>query len=315
MRKMTAAGLVCALSLGLAAWHGRGSREALAAGREATGPQSWFVNIDGATAGSVAQTTQNQTPTSVEQTIAFTPAAMSTPFWDWVNRSVAGQDLRKNVTMVALDFDGKPSIATQLTDASVRSIVFPALNAVDRSAVKLSLTMVAPSLQPLTPQAARAGTPPRSQLLASSFRVNVDGMPTARIATVSAITVTLAPAASPASASSVAAARAASVRSGIDPKTAALAPPSAIKGAGRGNAVTVTPLVVTVAAADAPAFQSWLAAGAVKKNGSVELLSMSLKDTLVKLSLSGLAITRVATDTATSRATVEMSVDGASLSQ
>lgn len=315
MRRISVVGLLGVLVVGSAAWVGGSAEPAYAAGPNTSAPASWFVRMDGATMGGVASTSQSQTSTSVEQTIVFAPMSMSSTFWDWVIRSVAGQDLRKDVRMVGMGMDGKSGVITQqLNGAAVRSVVLPALNAADRSAAKVSVTMVAPSVQAITPEVARSVPPPRATLVASNFRVSIDGMPTSRVASVNAITITLTPGSPAPSTPPAVAARAGAIRTIAAPPSLAGAVPMKVKSE-QSATVAVTPLVLGIAASDAPAFQTWLSSGAAKKTGSIDYLDPSLRGSLLKLSLSGLTVTRVATDTASGRATIELSVDGATLAQ
>jgi len=264
--------------------------------------RSWQLVVDGAPGAFLASAVATQTAESVEETITAAPGSIAPALWSWLAPAVEGQDPRKTATIIGVSVDAKSSSATQLAGASIRKVVFPAL-ATDRAALQIGITLSAPSPSPTT----APGNPerPGPSYLSSNFRLGIDGMPTGRVAAVAPITITMAPQA----------VVTATVRPGIglaafpgSPLAPGVAP---IKTA---PAVTVSPIVVKVALADAPAFQQWLSAAAgTKRNGSVQYLDATMKQGFT-VSLKGLGITRVATDTAASRATIELTADGASLS-
>lgn len=268
----------------------------------------WHLFVDGAPIGPVEQSATNLTGSSAEQMFVVSPAAMSAGFWSWVSPAFAGQDPKRTVTIVGFA-DGRPSIASQLPSASLRSFVLPALDASNRSALTFSLTMSAPSVQQATPLDARAHAASRPWL-ASDYRVEIDGMPTHHVVTVAPITVTF-----PSRPQPSAGMQPLTVGT---PKTVAKANASA-PAIVKGVSATASPLVIKVAASDAPAFQQWLASGAAtKRSGSLKFLGQDLREARLTLSFKALTITKVSTESGpqgpASRATIEMSVDGISLS-
>lgn len=265
--------------------------------------RSWQLVVDGAPGAFLSSATTTQTAAGVEETISAPPGAIEPALWTWLAPAVEGQDPRKTATIIGVSVDAKATTATQLAGASIRKVVFPAVDATDRAPLQIGITLSAPASTPTT----APGNPERSgpSYLSSSFRLGIDGMPTGRAAAVSPITITM----------PVQAVVSATVRPGIGLAArpgAPLAP--GVTPVKTAPGVTVSPITVKVALADAPAFQQWLsAAPGTKRSGSVQYLDVTMKQGFT-VALKSLGITRVTTDTAAGRATIELTADGASVS-
>lgn len=283
------------------------SHDASAATDNRAPTSRWHLFIDGAPVGPVEQSATNLTGSSAEQMLVVSPAAMSAGFWSWISPAFAGQDPKRTVTVVGFA-DARPSIASQLPSASLRTFALPALDASNRSALTFSLTMSAPSVQQATPLDARAHAASRPWL-ASDYRLEIDGMPTNHVVTVAPITVTFPSRPQPSA--------------GMQPVAAGtpkpVAKPNAAATIVKGVSATASPLVIKIAATDAPAFQQWLASGAAtKRGGSLKFLGQDLRESHLSVAFKALSITKVSTETGpqgpSSRASVEMSIEGISLS-
>ena len=266
--------------------------------------RSWQLVVDGAPGAFLSSANATQTAAGVEETIAATPGAIAPALWSWIAPAVDGQDPRRTATIVGVSVDAKTSTATQLAGASIRKIVFPALDAADRAPLQIGITLSAAATTPTT--ASANPERPGPSYLSSNFRLGIDGMPTGRAAAVAPITITMAP-------QEVVTA---TVRPGIGlaaSRLGASLAPGVVTPVKVASGATVSPVTVKVALADAPAFQQWLSTAAgTKRNGTVQYLDASMKQGFT-VSLKGLGITRVTTDTAANRATIELTVDGASV--
>ncbi|WP_146645595.1 hypothetical protein [Labilithrix luteola] len=270
-----------------------------ASAAETRAPTSrWHLFLDGTPIGPIEQSATNLSAKGAEQMIVVSPAAMSAGFWSWLTPAFAGQDPKRTVTVVGFA-DARPAIASQLPSASLRTFALPALEANNRSPVTFSLTTNAATIQQTTPLDARLSSGSRPWLT-SDYRVEIDGMPTSRVASVSPITISFASRPQP--------------PAGVHP--VAVGSPKTVT---KGTSVTSSPLVIKVASADAPAFQQWLASAATtKRSGSLKFLTQDLREPHLTVSFKALTITKVSSDTASQgpagRATVEMNVEGIALS-
>ena len=265
--------------------------------------RSWQLVVDGAPGAFLSSASAAQNAASVEETTLMTPGGIQPALWSWIALSVEGQDPRKNATIVGVGVDPKSTTATQLASASMRKIVFPALDATDRSPTQIGIVLSAAASAPTT----APGNPERSgpSYVSSSFRLGIDGMPASRAAAVGAIMVTIA---------------AQPLITATMPRGIGLAAPRAMPLAPgvapvkTGSNVTIAPITVKVALADAPAFQQWLSsAPGTKRNGSVQYLDATMKQGFT-LALKGIGISRITTDTSAARATIELTAEAASVS-
>lgn len=115
--------------------------------------------------------------------------AMSKSFYDWVAAFFSGQVLRKNGAIVAADFYYKERARREFRDALIKDVTFPKLDAQDKNAIYMNVTLApeelflvksdsdrGPSTVGQRIQAA-AGMQQQKLWTASNFELSIDGIP------------------------------------------------------------------------------------------------------------------------------------------
>jgi phage tail-like protein len=114
---------------------------------------------------------------------------MSKGFYDWIKSSFDGKPLRRTGSVVAYDTSGLVTGSGQFTNALVSEIGFPALDASSKDAAKMTIKFQ-PEVTRFAPRSGKApalgGATP--DISAGVFKLDIDGLPTARVATIDSFT-------------------------------------------------------------------------------------------------------------------------------
>jgi phage tail-like protein len=73
--------------------------------------------------------------------------AMSEPFYEWIAKFVACEPVRKNGAILAADFEYKERARREFTEALIKEIGFPKLDANDKNAAYMSVTLAVEGIQ------------------------------------------------------------------------------------------------------------------------------------------------------------------------
>ncbi len=234
-------------------------------------------------------------PIVVETALPLSPA-----FTDTLANFLSGKNTPQTLTLTTTDFDGKADSTLQATGAIIEEVQFPKLDASSKAPARLTFIFRAESVKPVaTETSTKATTTPRTSALASNFRISLDGLPSSRIASLEAFSITNTTTGKPAGVFNAA--------------SAALSTPN------------ISDLTLTISQADRAGWNAWrdsfLVQGnsqeAQEKSGTLELLGPDLKSPIFTLKFSNLGLIRLSTPPtegeAITRIQAELYVETASL--
>ena len=206
-------------------------------------------------------------------------AGMSGAFYDWIRSTLAGTWARKDGALVAVDYNLKQQSRLTFTQALIREVAFPALDAASKDAARLTVK-IAPELtryqRPSADGAKAAVDVKQKKWSQANFRLKLDGLSFPGVSKIAPIVVTTA-----------------IVENAVGELREYQKEPAHAE---------YSDLVVTLAERDAQGFVDWHEDFVIKgnngpdreKSGTLELLGPDLKEVLFTLSFSGLGIYRLA---------------------
>lgn len=115
--------------------------------------------------------------------------AMSKSFYEWVAAFFAGKVLRKNGAIVAADFYYKERARREFRDALIKDVTFPKLDAQDKNAIYMNVTLAPEEIFLLDPETlvgsstfgerivAAKGMDKQKLWTANNFQLSIDGIP------------------------------------------------------------------------------------------------------------------------------------------
>ena len=115
--------------------------------------------------------------------------AMSQSFYDWIAAFFSGTVLRKNGAIVAADFYYKERARREFRDALIKDVTFPKLDAQDKNAIYMNVTLAPEELFLLKPPSDKGpntlgeriisarGMRQQKLWTASNFELSIDGIP------------------------------------------------------------------------------------------------------------------------------------------
>lgn len=205
---------------------------------------------------------------------------MSKELFDWISAMLNRQQSAKNLSIIAADYDYKERSRTNLTNAFLTKVKFPALDGSSKDAAYLELTIQPEVAQTLKGSGAsvKGGTvsaKASKAWLASNFRLKLGGAELPRTRRISAFEVTQ---------------ELVDDSSGIS-KLASKAP----------GTLQLSDLSFAVSVADSAVVDQWFDDFVIKGNNAatyersatIEYLTPSMKDVVATLSLDGLGIYKV----------------------
>ena len=126
------------------------------------------------------------------QDIRFSCGAdLADSFYDWLQQTFSGSVSRKNGAIVTYDFNGNEVSRLSFFNALVSEIGFPAMDASSRDPVSLTVT-ISPQLtrdESGNSKFAKTVSTPSRKLTSQNFHLSIDGVGTANVDKVEAITV------------------------------------------------------------------------------------------------------------------------------
>lgn len=107
------------------------------------------------------------------------PAAVA----DWVRQTWQGLEARRDVSVVATDFSGKPISERQFSQAALDALTVPALDALSKEAGHVTLRVAPTSTRTRKPSGQPVAVPAtgRPQWLQANFRLAIDGLDASRV--------------------------------------------------------------------------------------------------------------------------------------
>ncbi len=193
-------------------------------------------------------------------------AGMSPEFWDWIEASLSPRAQRQSGSVVTVDPSLKTSQRLDFVNAALNELVFPALDASSKAPATFHISLSPEAVRDTKggPAAPVAGK--EQALIVANFRFTIDGMKTAGVSHIEAITIKRA-------------------FTKMDAREVPAAP-------------SISHVVFTLPESQAMPYSAW-AKVAMKgpnggaKNGVIQLLAPDLKRVLFTLDLVGLVPTQV----------------------
>ncbi len=126
--------------------------------------------------------------------IAISLGANQSPgIYAWIQNMLDGNPQPKNGSIVAVDGRGRPRNQIRFTNGRITEVAFPALDARNRTAAELAVTIEPEGLTPREPATtlSPASRGKQKAWLSSNFRLNIDGLGAAstRVTKIESITV------------------------------------------------------------------------------------------------------------------------------
>jgi tail tube protein gp19 len=111
--------------------------------------------------------------------------SMALPFWDWIQKSFAGEYQRKNGAFITLNERMKPVHEQSFTDALVTECTFPGMDATSKDGAFITVKIQAEtSKHNNNPGGGRSNIPfppAQKQWSQANFSFSIDGMPKGRV--------------------------------------------------------------------------------------------------------------------------------------
>jgi hypothetical protein len=201
-------------------------------------------------------------------------AGMDAKLKDWIAGTLTGEYLRKDGAVVERDASGTTKGRRSFTNAVITEVTFPALDGASKEAAFFEVAL-APESVTDAKASGKAGAAAKQKVwLASSFRIEIGGLPCNRVAKVDPFTIRQTVAEAPAGGRRV-----------RTPTT-----------------VEFPNLTVTFSAADVAKWSEWFDSFVLKgqstdadeKAGTITFLAANLKDELGRVRLFGLGIVKLA---------------------
>ncbi|ATC65217.1 hypothetical protein CMV30_15335 [Nibricoccus aquaticus] len=235
-------------------------------------------------------------PIVVETTLPLSPALT-----DALSSFLSGKNTPQPLTLTTADANGKTESTLLAANAVIEEVQFPKLDGSSKDPFRLTFIFRAESVKSVAADgsATRAGAKVGAGAIASNFRITLDGLPSTRIASLEAFSITNTTTGKPAGVFNAA--------------SAAIATPN------------ISDLTVAISAADRAAWTAWrdtfLVQGnsqdTAEKSATLELLGPDMKSTIFTLKLANLGLIRLSTPPtegeAIARLQAELYVETASL--
>lgn len=212
----------------------------------------------------------------------------------WMAATVSNGGSRKDIAIESLDYSGNVQAIENLKNVSIQEIDFPALDAIGKSAAIWGVKTTAGS----STRAAGSGTVSSStakSLYENGFRLQIDGFDPSAVIKIDPIV-----------------ARSTLLRT--DPRLAIGTVRTGETTTGGTSSTAFSNLVVYVATSKAAPYQQWLSSGHAPRNGVLTFLEPDMKTAYCTAKLSGLVVTKITTDSTTTRSRIEMTLPAMSLS-
>lgn len=112
--------------------------------------------------------------------------------YEWINEFWQGQAIAKSGSLIALDANFQATTELQFENAVISATTVPAVDAMSKTACALAvqLSPTATNLRNASGPVAGLAPTQKKAWLASNFRLNIDGLDTTRVSSVSALTIT-----------------------------------------------------------------------------------------------------------------------------
>ena len=207
-------------------------------------------------------------------------ANLSQPFYQWIVRTLSGENTRKNGAIVAINENGQITDRREFQNALIKEVQFPALDAASREPAYFTVTMSPEQIRyrSISGQTSPSPQAPHAGLHASNFRLQIQGLEQA-CAFVKHID------------SLVISQEIINYRDGRSAETSRI----------RGGRLQIGNLVIRLPQHQAEPFSAWFSefvlqgqAVGNRKQGTLEFLSSDGHSVLVTVALSNLGIFRMA---------------------
>ncbi len=112
--------------------------------------------------------------------------------YEWVNEFWQGQAIAKSGSLIAVDANFQATTELQFENAVISATTVPAVDAMSKTACALAvqLSPTATNLRNASGPVAGLALTQKKAWLASNFRLNIEGLDTTRVSSVSALTIT-----------------------------------------------------------------------------------------------------------------------------
>ncbi|MEO8841890.1 MAG: phage tail protein [Kofleriaceae bacterium] len=119
--------------------------------------------------------------------------AMGKPFWDWIANFFLGVAVRKNGAIVAADFYYNERARRHFTDAMIKELTFPKLDATDKNAAYMTIALAVEDIVFLkgtgTKLPVAVGFDKQKLWTAANFHFKLDGLDCKRVTKVDSFTI------------------------------------------------------------------------------------------------------------------------------
>lgn len=211
----------------------------------------------------------------------------------WMAATVSNGGSRKDIAIESLDYNGNVQAIENVKNVSIQEIDFPALDAAGKSiAIWGVKTTAGPSMR-----VAGSGTVSLStakSLYESGFRLQIDGFDPSAVVKIDPIV-----------------ARSTLLRT--EPRLA-IGTLRAGETTGGTSSTAFSNLVIYVPTSKAAPYQQWLSSGHAPRNGVLTFLEPDMKTAYCTAKISGLVVTKISTDSTTTRSRIEMTLPAMNLS-
>jgi len=271
------------------------------------------LSLDGIPMGPLLESTQTQTAAGFEEKFAFLPQVMAPAFYTtWITPTLLGQRPMKTVRLRGVNHNGGTVSNIEATGIFPQKIEFPLLDATRHDPLLIKASFTTPRFNQIMTPTLNSPPPTNAQTLrltTSSFRLQIPGLDASHVSKIESISVT------PRSANPSVDPRRPPISTppnGKDPLSVKTVPP--ILGP-----LSISNLVFYLPQASAQPLQQWLAtAPSQTRSGSIDYLSQDMRTVWGTLSLQGLGITRITTESTPGpygiyRTKVEMTIGGVQL--
>jgi hypothetical protein len=114
---------------------------------------------------------------------------MTKAFYQWMKDSFDHKHSRKSGAIISATFDHKEMSRMEFTNARIKEIRLPALDAGSKDALKMSITLEPESTHVAPAEAGMLPKEPAANRLSSKFRLQIDGLDCSRVNKIEALTV------------------------------------------------------------------------------------------------------------------------------